>query len=407
MLIKRCIAIFLCLLLLTSFAACHAKTPDSEPIGSTQPPIVDSTDPTDPTDSTSPPKVIHITQDGELRAIEAYLNDQANNGFISNNYYTSPEKIDLKKVFYDGAGIKQASSLWAEGEKQAVLSATGWQAYNPLTKIPREAANSFLLEKCGLSLDDFQGAIPDFKYVEAYDAFYHAHEDLNYRRVTVLSAQIDKKGQHIVYYSIPCYTAPDYTQRPANYTVTLLKTDSGYQFISNVENIAPLPPGIEDPFLSVLTGRKSFYSITKNEILYISYYRRFVIPYVLIDIDSDGKREVVISWNYFADDKPLLILQEENGSVTGFDLKIPDLIEFNSDGSFDWGTFTGTVHTTGRSILQFSGDHYTTIELWREERSTSGSVAYYVDNKPVSKEEYSDARKHAAYWVTYTQFILD
>lgn len=400
MLTKRCVALILCLLLVFSLAACSTQAPATDPS--------DSTPPTDGTPSS------YESYMEELHTIEAFLNDRANNGFVSNNLYTSPSEIDLYRVFYDGAGIKQAINQWAEAEAQAVLNATGWQATaSSLAKIPYEAANAFLLEKCGLSFTDFPTTEQQLRYVEAYDAIYLTHTGLNYHRINVTIVHIEDDGRRTVYYTIPDCTPSDHTQRPANYIATLQKTDSGYQFISNVENLPPKPEGIEEPFLSVLTGQKTFYHATHRTNRHISYYKRFVLKYVCLDIDADGKKELVFTWDSYGDHKDLLILREENGSAVGYDLSLTDLASFNKDGSYIWVQANVNARIQGRSVLRFSGSTYTSTELWRYEQHFSGpkfeysEFFYYVKNKSVSEEEFNTAVAGAACWAEWDTWILD
>ena len=205
---NRFCTIFLTLLLLFCLTACRTQTPVSGP--------------------TQPQEPVKLTQ-AQLDAIEEYLNDTANNGFVGDNDYAAPSEIDLNNVFYNGAGINVDFDNWDDTEKQAVLDATGWQAFeNRPLKITREAANALLLEKCGLSLAEFPEGLPkNYHYVEAYDAFYTMHGDTNYAPITVSEGEIDKDGRYIVLYA----TAFGETK-----SVTLLKTTKGYQFISNSKN---------------------------------------------------------------------------------------------------------------------------------------------------------------------------
>jgi len=166
----------------------------------------------------------------QLQAFEEYLNDPANNGFVSHNFYASPDKIDLNAVFYDGAGIGIPSWEWDDEEKQGVLDAVGWEEYfTTAIKIPRAEADRLLRERLGLSLADFDNKIPHFHYVEAYDAYYAMHGDTNLLPITVLDGEIDENGVYTVRY------ASEYAS-DGIFAATLCRAEEGFRFLSNMSN---------------------------------------------------------------------------------------------------------------------------------------------------------------------------
>ncbi len=181
--------------------------------------------------SEEPDEKTEINQD-ELKAIEDYLNLIENNGFVSYNYYTKPQDVNLKYVFYDGAGIKIEKSDWAEGEAEKVLDATGWDEFFVApVKIKFEDADNLLKEKCGLSLNDFGSnpQIEGYVFVEEFNSFYALRSDTNRCSIEVTDGYIDENGDYVVNYTSPLYQNNDFT-------VTLKKTENGYQFISNIRN---------------------------------------------------------------------------------------------------------------------------------------------------------------------------
>lgn len=174
--------------------------------------------------------VTELSKD-ELNEIQEFLNKIDNNGFISSNYYNSPEEIDITKVFYDGAGIKIGLNQWAEGESDAVLSAMNLdEFYTSPFKINYSDADKHLKEKCGLSLENFGNAISYFTFVEAYNAFYTMRSDTNFMTVSVSDGSVDENGILKVNYTSSFI-------KDSDFTVTLRKTEKGYQFISNIKNV--------------------------------------------------------------------------------------------------------------------------------------------------------------------------
>ncbi len=177
-------------------------------------------------DDSSAPAAQPMTET-QIADVQEYLNDSVNNGFIAHNYYTSPEKINLYYVLYDGAGIGTFGVAdWSEQEKQDVLVAGGWDEYHcPPLKVTRAAFEVLLSEKTGLSAKDFEYDMDQsFHYLEAYDAYYTMHGDANYDPVTVISGEIDENGLYVIEYESQCRAV-----------VTLRRNKVGYQFISNVQ----------------------------------------------------------------------------------------------------------------------------------------------------------------------------
>lgn len=207
-----CTTLTLCLLALVLCGCGEGVAPD-EPRNTTTT--------TAPTVSSTP-----LTE-SQLREIEAFLNERANNGLVgSQNLYTVPQQVDVHLALYDGGGIGTSGTTnWSEQEKRDVLAATGWgEYYAPPLKLKRADVDAFLQEKIGISLADVpKDRFYGFWYVEAYDAYYTMHGDTNYLAVTVFDGQVDGE-RYIVHYTVPYF---------GDYTVTLAKTANGYRFLSN------------------------------------------------------------------------------------------------------------------------------------------------------------------------------
>ncbi len=174
--------------------------------------------------------VAELSQD-ELNEIQELLNKIENNGFISSNYYNSPEEIDITLVFYDGAGIKIPLNQWAEGESDAVLSAMNLdEFYTSPFKINYSDADEHLKKNTGLSLESFGSKIDRFTFVEAYNAFYTMRSDTNFMTVSVSDGSMDENGILKINYTSSFI-------KDSTFTVTLRKTENGFQFISNIKNV--------------------------------------------------------------------------------------------------------------------------------------------------------------------------
>lgn len=162
----------------------------------------------------------------EQKAIQDYLNAEENNGFIGSlNLYAAPQEASLWAIFYDGAGVGSWDmGAWSEEEKQALLTAAGWEEfYVKVIKIPAADAAKVVQEKLGIPLSAMSAPL-DYHYLEAYDAYYHMHSDTNLQTVTVTGGTVS--GDLYTVY----YTAGFENE---TFTVVLRKTATGYQFVSN------------------------------------------------------------------------------------------------------------------------------------------------------------------------------
>lgn len=89
----------------------------------------------------------------------------------------------------------------------------------PSIKIPRKAADALLLEKCGLSLNNYWKDFT-YGYVKAYDAYYYMHSREQLFPVAVVSGQIDENGHYIISYtsSYSCPPGDMYTSTKVVYS---------------------------------------------------------------------------------------------------------------------------------------------------------------------------------------------
>jgi len=103
------------------------------------------------------------------------------NQFLS-SLYDAPEQIDLFQLFYCGSGLAETVS---EEEKAAVILQDEWEAVPDCAceKISRANMDMVLTEHMGLTLADTgKTGLDQFTYLGHYDAYYHYHDDTNYRR---------------------------------------------------------------------------------------------------------------------------------------------------------------------------------------------------------------------------------
>ena len=120
--------------------------------------------------------------DEELAAWQEKLSDPAYNGFLA-AMYSDVSRLPVGQVFYNGAGVDHEMT---EEERAAVLEAMGGDPDCPIYAVTTQAADDFLRENTGLSLDDIAGGFGSmWIYLPEYDSYYLAHGDTNYVSVTV------------------------------------------------------------------------------------------------------------------------------------------------------------------------------------------------------------------------------
>lgn len=202
------------------------------------------------------PLDIAALSEKELVAIEAFLNDEENNGFVAFNEYDCPEEVSLHDALYD-IGVRHGD--WTEEEIVAYMNATGqtnreeaflWVIF----RHDRAKTEALLQNKLGISItltiDNMK-----MRYIEELDAFFDAHTDSGYRPVHPLCGW-KEGGLYVVDYEI------GYSGDAGR--VTLKPTEDGYQFVSNryaeplpEDTIKQLTPGQRDEIEAFLNDKEN------------------------------------------------------------------------------------------------------------------------------------------------------
>ena len=145
--------------------------------------------------------------------------------------------------------------------------------------------------------------------------------------------------------------------------------------------------------LQVIKSEKTFY-LMGEEVLIDNYKSPYLqkhltqcdnVQYAVLDMDGDGKEEVLISgWT-----SDILVLHEENGNIYGFDFTFRGMYNVKTDGSYYWNTNQG--NTYGCSKLSFENGICSVVELNRAEFREDGSSDFFVNGVKVAKGEYDSA----------------
>ena len=178
---------------------------------------------------------LHIAglSEERLTEIETFLNKTENNGFVCGNHYTCPQEASVFSILYDGAGIGVGSWEWTDEEVQDYIVAAEWEElYVSVLRFTCADVEALLQKKLGISLADLTKDV-DMLYIEKYDAYYHAHSDMQYQAVEVIDGWLEggENGLYVVNYIF----GSDDNGNGKRGRVTLHFTNDGYQFVSNVE----------------------------------------------------------------------------------------------------------------------------------------------------------------------------
>ncbi len=136
------------------------------------------------------------------------------------------------------------------------------------------------------------------------------------------------------------------------------------------------------------------------------------VGYTVIDVDGDGKLEVILTYDRpleyqtYIDINEKLFLREYNGKVYGYRFLEWVMKNLRADGSFQFGRGQPSMTYSTRSIITFSGTDYNIVDLCAKKDSE-----YYIRSKKVTYEEYlefvSSLEKDFAKWYKFERYPLE
>ena len=161
-------------------------------------------------------------------------------------------------------------------------------------------------------------------------------------------------------------------------------------------------------YLQVIKSEKTFY-LMGEEVLIDNYKSPYLqkyltqcdnVQYAVLDMDGDGKVEVLISgWT-----GDILVLHEENGSIYGFDFTFRGMYSVRADGSYYWNANQG--NTYGCSKLSFENGMCAEVELSRVELDDNGVANFFVNGVRVAKDEYDSINENISAFDNVTWYKL-
>lgn len=179
----------------------------------------------------------------------------------------------------------------------------------------------------------------------------------------------------------------DISNRDSAQPGNVCSTDNGKE-ISSVDysNINNLP----EHYLQIIKNEKPFLLMGEKMLIdnYKSPYLQKYLnqcdnaQYVVLDMDEDGKVELLISgWT-----SDILVLHEENGIIYGVDFTFRGMYNVKTDGSYCWNSNQGKTY--GCSKLSFKNGTCSEVELSRVEHGDNGIDVFFVNGIEVTNEEY-------------------
>ena len=299
-------------------------------------------------DNGKPPKARILSED-ECRALEKFINETGNYGFLL-SVYEKPQDLDADQVFFTGAGLELR--VPEEEEREAYLEETGEEEAVNLFRLGATQVNDYLQYRGGVSLDELSHS-PDWVYLEDYDAYYlcHGDEETNICEFEVTDAAV-QGDYYRVHYAVRRDAADLDGWHIPVYEVILKKNGDSYRFCANrlwMENGLLLRPYCE--FETEKFGKIRFCSYrpdqTANEYADVTFSFvkdsdvLFNLPGMsagnlrdnmefedvkavdLADYDGDGSKEIVTVCEY-------RIGKEGKGRPDGLEARI---YRFDDDGT--------------------------------------------------------------------------
>lgn len=186
-----------------------------------------------------------------------------------------------------------------------------------------------------------------------------------------------------------CNTASNILEGADNSTATTTTTASQTTTPNNQMFL-----DISKLFMPIINDQQSFCVADYNIPDGVSHYylsdfltkrQDTVKRYTLIDMDGDNQEELIME---LVREEDKLIIRKDESSFIGFHFGLRGMYRINLDGSFLWNTKAGKIF--GCSKLQFNGNEYNEIELWRVELNEDNTTfEYFVDGKSVSEEYFN------------------
>lgn len=176
-----------------------------------------------------------------------------------------------------------------------------------------------------------------------------------------------------------------------------------------------------EAYKKVLQNKIEFYSIETKKKVYLNDFltnneiygtTSKINHFAVLDMDGDKIPEVVLGLTIDENPNFVEVLHYKNGEVYGCFFGNDQLSDLKTDGTFRW--LSGGLTYNGYGKLRFQTNSCETDKLAyhessaTDESSTTFAIAYYINNKLVTKDSYKafvkeeDAKRDVT-WYEFTQ----
>ena len=171
-----------------------------------------------------------ILTEEERVKMEGFLNEEGSCGFLL-SIYEKPQDLDAGKVFFAGAGLAERNV--SEEEKEAYLDETGEEDAPDLMRLGAQQISDLLQYRAGISPEELTN-VPDWVYLEEYDAYYKPYEE---RDTNACSFKVTDAAVQGDYYRVHCRMGREKSEADGwhepVYETILKKNGDGYRFCAN------------------------------------------------------------------------------------------------------------------------------------------------------------------------------
>lgn len=173
--------------------------------------------------SENPGEAMALSEE-ETQFFTEFIQENENYGFLLSDY-SVPQDVNIREVFYSGAGFgaaipKEDIPLYLEAVSEEEL-------YTDCLKMTRQDIEAFLQRKLGIGLEAVSRPL-DMVYLAETDSYYNQAGDTNYVPFSCTGGT--RVGDTYTLYFTP---AMDWIDWEGERETVVLKTEEGYRFLSN------------------------------------------------------------------------------------------------------------------------------------------------------------------------------
>ena len=205
--------------------------------------------------------------------------------------------------------------------------------------------------------------------------------------------------------SVPESSASSFSGSSADSSKTsdagILVSSSSAPVSSKESSKAPTPSdhSVLEAYKAVLKNKAELFSTDSKKKIYLQdfltnkeiYGTEFTVThFAVLDMDGDKVPEAVLELSVNNEPQFYEVLHEMDGTVCGYLIVYRGLESLKADGTFQ---YSSGAEDTGIGKLKFGATAFRTEVSDYSESGQGGTVSFFIDKKPVSKEAYDSLLK--------------